>query len=255
MTSIIHSPLEQFEVFPLIPLRMGSFDLSFTNSSLLMLFSVLSVVILVQTVAAGNNGYLVPNRWQTIVESLYTGLIGMVSESLGSKGGEYFPFIFALFTFVLTTNLLGLVPYSFTVTSHLIVTLTLSTLVWVGKFIVGWRLHGIKLLGMFLPSGAPFLMVPFLVLIELIGFFITVISLAVRLFANMMAGHILLKVLAGFAWTMMMAGGLLFVAHFLPLGVLFLLMFLETAVAMVQAYVFTLLTCIFLADMIHGGHL
>ena len=248
------SPLEQFEVFPLIPLRVGSFDISFTNSSLLMLFAVSSVVILTQLVAAGNNGSLAPSRWQIVLESLYSALMGMINESVGKGGGQFFPFVFTLFTFLLSCNLLGLVPYSFTVTSHLIVTFTLSTIIWVGKLMVGVRLHGIKLLGMFLPSGAPFVMVPFLVGIELLGFFITVISLAVRLFANMMAGHILLKVLAGFAWTMMMAGGLLFIAHFLPLGVLFMLMFLETGVAVVQAYVFTLMTCIYLADMVHGGH-
>jgi ATP synthase subunit 6 len=150
---------------------------------------------------------------------------------------------------------MGLVPYSFTVTSHLIVTLTVATLIWVGKLLIGLRCHGIKLLGIFLPAGAPFAIVPFLVFIELIGFFITVISLSVRLFANIMAGHILLKVLAGFAWTILLAGGFLFVAHFLPLGVLFLLLGLETGVAFVQAYVFTLLTCLYVSDMLNGGHL
>lgn len=250
---MLNSPLEQFEIFPLIPMRVGSFDLSFTNSTLLMVFAACTIVILSQLVSVSSS--LVPNRWQTLLEMMYRGVIGMVTENLGKEGEKYFPFIFALFTYVLAANLLGLVPYSFTVTSHLIVTLTLAMTVWIGKLLVGFRHHGIKLFGIFLPGGAPFGMVPFLVLIEIISFFLTIISLSVRLFANMMAGHILLKVLAGFAWTMMMSGGLLFIAHFVPLGVLFLLMGLETGVAIVQAYVFTLLTCLYLGDMVHGGHL
>ena len=250
-----YSPLEQFEIIPLIPLRIGAFDISFTNASLMMVLSVALLIILVQLLTVNGNGSLVPNRWQVIMEEIYLLLAGMVQESLGRKGGEFFGFIFALFTFLLVANLAGLVPYSQTVTSHLIVTFTLSVMVWVGKLFLGLRLHGLKLFGMFIPAGAPFAMVPFFVFVELIGFVIPMVSLAVRLFANMMAGHILLKVLFGFCWTMMMAGGLLFVAHFLPLAVLFLLMGLETAVALIQAQVFTLLTVIYLGDMVHGGHL
>lgn len=252
---MVFSPLEQFEIFPLISLRLGTFDLSFTNSSLLMVFAASTIVVMTQLIAVNGNGTLVPSRWQSIMESVYGLLAAMVVESIGSKGAQYFPFVFTLFTFILACNLLGLVPYSFTVTSHLIVTLAMSLAIWVGKLMIGIRHHGIHLLGMFIPAGAPFAMVPFFVGVEILGFFIPLVSLAVRLFANMMAGHILLKVLAGFAWTMMMAGGLLFVAHFVPLSVLFLLMGLETAVALIQAYVFTLLTCLYIGDMIHGGHL
>jgi len=144
---------------------------------------------------------------------------------------------------LLVCNLFGLVPYSFTSTSHLAVTVTLGLAVWVGKLFIGIRAHGVKLVGMFLPQGLPVPIIPFIVGIEILSFFMVLISLPVRLFANMMSGHILLKVLAGFAWMMMTSGGLLYVAHFLPLLVVFLLMFLETGVAIVQAYVFTLLTC------------
>lgn len=133
----------------------------------------------------------------------------MIDETIGwNKGKVYFPFIFSLFTFILFCNLLGLIPYSFTVTSHIAVTLFFSLAIWIGKLLIGVRIHGIKLLSLFLPGGAPLILVPFLVLLEMITFVITIVSLSVRLFANMMAGHILLKVFAGFAWSMMISGGL-----------------------------------------------
>lgn len=251
---MIHSPLEQFEIVPLLPIRLGSFDISFTNSSLMMVISAALIVILVQLISVDGNGYLVPSRWQSFVESIYTLVLGILGESVGEKGGQFFAFIFALFTFILTMNLLGLVPYSFTVTSHLVVTLTFALAIWVGKLFLGFRYHGIKLLGMFVPQGVPFALIPFFVVLEVIGFVVPLISLSVRLFANLMSGHILLKVIFGFAWSMMMAGGLLFLAHFLPLAALFLLLGLETAVAVIQAYVFAVLTSIYLADMVHGGH-
>lgn len=255
---MISSPLEQFEVFPLIGIRLGSFDISFTNASLLMVLSASLVVVLVQLIAVNGKGNLIPTPWQKIMEDIYILLVSMVYESVGNggkKGGQFFGLIFAFFTFILSCNLIGLIPYSYTVTSQLVITFTLSLGIWVGKLVLGLRYHGLKLFGMFIPAGAPFAMVPFFVFVEIIGFVIPLISLAVRLFANMMAGHILLKVLFGFSWTMMMAGGILYVAHFLPLGVLFLLMGLETAVALIQAYVFALLTCIYIGDMVHGGHL
>jgi ATP synthase subunit 6 len=251
---VIYSPLEQFEIVPIFPLRVGALDISFTNASLLMVISAGLVVLLMKMIAVEGNGQLVPGRWQSILESIYVLLVGMIYESVGSKGGQFIGVVFALFTFILMCNLAGLVPYSYTVTSHLIITLVLSIGVWVGKLMVGLRYHGIKLFGMFIPAGAPFAMVPFFVLLEIIGFIIPLISLAVRLFANMMAGHILLKVLFGFAWTMMLAGGVLFIAHFIPLGALFLLLGLETAVAIIQAYVFALLVCVYIGDMVHGGH-
>ena len=164
------SPLEQFEIIPLIPLRVGAFDISFTNATFMMVLSAALVIILVQLISVDGNGSLVPNRWQIIVEEIYLLLVGMVYENLGRKGGEFFALIFTLFTFILVANLSGLVPYSYTVTSHLIVTMTLSMMVWVGKLIVGLRGHGLKLFGMFIPAGLPFAMVPFFVFVECIGF-------------------------------------------------------------------------------------
>jgi ATP synthase subunit 6 len=178
----------------------------------------------------------------------------MISQTIGSNGQGFFPFVFTLFAFVLGMNLLGLIPYSYTVTSHLVVTMTRARAVWVGKRRVGLRLHGWKLFARLLPAGTPFPMVPLRVPLERLGYTITFISLSVRLFANMMAGHILLKVIAGFAWTMMTAGGRRYIAHFMPRGVLFRLLMLETGVAFIQAYVFALLTCIYMTDVVHGGH-
>lgn len=133
--------------------------------------------------------------------------------------------------------------------------MTLGLAVWVGKLVIGVRIHGIKLVGLFLPPGLPLGMIPALVAIEILSFFMTLVSLPVRLFANMMSGHILLKVLAGFAWSIMVSGGFLFIAHFIPLAIIFALMFLETGVALVQAYVFTLLSCMYIKEVIDGGHL
>lgn len=245
-----YSPLEQFEIYSLIPLRFGSFDVSFTNSSLRRLYIV---ALLISFSLLMGNGYLVPTRWQLVAEGIF-GVVYSRVQPMGAKGQVYFPLVFSLFSFILTANLLGLVPYSFTVTSHLIVTLALSMAVWIGKLIIGVRLHGVRLLGRFLPSGVPRVGAPFRIPLELLGFVIPLISLAVRLFANRRAGHILLKVMAGFAWTMMMAGGVLWVAHFIPLGVLYLLLFLETGVAMIQAYVFSLLTARYINDRLEGGH-
>lgn len=252
---MLQSPLEQFEIISLIPLRIGNFDLSFTNASLIMVLVPTSIILLTQLITVDGKGYLIPSRWQTFIESIYTLILQMLSETVGPKGGQFFPFVFSLFTFILFANLSGLVPYSFTVTSHMVVTLTFAFSIWIGKLIIGIRYHGIKLLGILVPKGIPFAIVPFFVLIETLSFIIPVVSLSVRLFANMMSGHILLKVIFGFSWSIMMSGGILFIAHFIPLIVLFLLLGLETAVAIIQAYVFAVLTTIYISDMVHGGHL
>jgi len=249
-----YSPLEQFEILTLIPLQLGAFDLSFTNASLLMVLSLGALIVLNQLIAVEGNGLLVPSRWQTILESIYSLVSQMLSETVGSKSGEFVPFIFTLFSFILTCNLMGLVPYSYTITSQLILTISLGWAIWLGKLLIGFRFHGLRLFGMFLPSGIPFALAPFFILLEVLGFIIPVISLSVRLFANLMSGHILLKILFGFSWTMMLSSTLLFIAHFIPLSILFILFGLETGVAIIQAYVFTILSCIYISDMVHGGH-
>lgn len=248
------SPLEQFEVVSIVPRRRGSRDRSLTNASRIMIVTGGRRVRRSQVVLANGEGTLVPNRWQRRREGVHNRVLSMIGQTMGQAGQGFFPFVFTLFTFVLGRNLLGLIPYSYTVTAQLVVTMTRARAVWIGKRRVGFRRHGRKLFGRFLPAGTPFPMIPLRVPLERLGFTITFISLSVRLFANMMAGHILLKVIAGFAWTMMAGGGRRYVAHFLPMVVLFRLLRLERGVAFVQAYVFALLTCIYMTDVVQGGH-
>jgi len=246
----ISSPLEQFQILPLIPLRFGSFDLSFTNSALIGVVACTLFLLLMQMLMQTETGaHVVPNRWQVIVEGIYEMISSMLNDNIGERGQQFFPFVFVLFTFILICNVIGLVPYSFTLTSHSCVTLTLSMTVFMGFSIICARDHGLHMFALFLPPGSSLALAPLLVPIELVSYFFRLISLAVRLFANLMAGHTLLKVIAGFGWSMM-AGGLFF-SHFAPLITLYLLFGLELGVAIIQAYVFTILTCIFLNDAIN----
>ena len=251
---VVFSPLEQFEIVSLVGLRFKSLDFSFTNSSTLLLVCFFILFFSSRLVSLNGHGYIIPTRTQSFVESAYKFISSMVFENLGKAGQLYFPFIFALFIFLLLCNLLGLIPYSYTITSHFIVTFSLSLVIWVGKLCIGFQKHGIRLFALLLPSGVPVAIIPFFVAVEFLSFFIPLVALGVRLFANIIAGHILLKVIAGFCWSIMISGSL-FIAHFIPMGVLFLLLFLETAVAFIQAYVFTMLACLITGDCLRGGHL
>lgn len=242
------SPLEQFQIITLVPIRLGPIDLSFTNSSLLAFLSVFFVLTLINMVL--HKVTLVPNRWQSILESTYDFVLSLIVENIKSGGLAYFPLIFTVFLFLLSCNLLGMIPYSFTVTSHIVVTLGIALGLFIGINIIGARIHGLHFFSLFLPAGVPLIMAPFLVLVELIGYSFRVISIALRLFANMMAGHSLLKILAGFGWTMFSAGGLLGVAHLIPVAVIFAIVGLELGIAFLQAYVFSVLLCVYLNDAI-----
>jgi ATP synthase subunit 6 len=240
-----YNPLEQFQLVPLITLQSGTMDVSFTNSTFFMLWGVTVFLLVVYLSTFQGGGTVVPNRWQIIVEGIYTAVLGVVLDNIGQKGLRYFPFIFVLFTFILAMNLIGMVPYSFTVTSHLVITFTLSLIVFLGRTYIMFREHGFKALACLLPPGTPFALLPLLVTIEFVLYFINLVSLAVRLFANMMSGHILLKVFIGFAWTIITGGSLaLFIAHTLPLVLVFILMGIEIGVAVIQAYVFAVLACL-----------
>jgi len=246
------SPLEQFQILPLISLRFGNFDISFTNGNLIILIAIGSFFLLMQMLLSQKGSfYIVPSRWQIVIETFYETIANMLYDNLGTKGQQYFPFVFVLFMFVLMSNLIGLIPYSFTITSHLIITFALALMVFVGVNIICIKEHGLHMVSLFLPPGTSLGLALLLVPIEFVSYMFKPISLGVRLFANMMAGHTLLKVIAGFAWSMMISGGLLFIAHLVPLLVLVLLVGLELGVAMIQAYVFTILTCIYLNDAIN----
>ena len=256
---MLTSPLDQFRVLPILSASLGSLDFSFTNSALILFLSLGSFLFLAYLfISPGlylsyeQGIFLVPNnRWFLLIENLYLVISSLLYDNVGPKGQIYFPFLFVIFVFVLQSNLIGLIPYSFTVTSHIIVTFSLALIVFIGVNIVGINIHGVHFLNLFLPAGTALPLAFLLVPLEIVSFFSKPISLSVRLFANMMAGHTLLKVIAGFAWSMMKGGGLLFVAHVLPLVVLFILVGLELGVAVIQAYVFTVLSCIYLNDSIN----
>ena len=222
------SPLEQFTIIKLIPLTIsGGLDFSFTNSSLLAALSTLLAFVLYNF--ACSNAKLVPSAWQNIVESLFEFIyFNVLTENVKKNGGLYFPVIFSVFSFILFCNLLGMIPYSFTVTSHIVITLGLAIVTFFGINVIGIQTHGFHFLSLFLPSGAPLALAPLLVAIELVSYSFRVVSLALRLFANMMSGHCLLKILAGFAWTMLSAGGILSIVHAIPLIFIFAICWFRT---------------------------
>lgn len=248
---MLYSPLEQFSIISVIPIKLGSIYLSFTNSSLYILLAVATASTFFYFVTS-NGGFIVPRRWQSLAEVIYEFVISLVQEQIiGSKGRQYFPIIFTLFVFLLFTNLIGMVPYSFTATSHFAVTFGLSISMFLGITIIGFYNHGLHFFSLFLPKGAPLALAPLLVVLELVSYLFRAISLGVRLFANMMAGHTLVKILSGFAWTMLSVGGILAVASVVPFGVVFALTGLEIGVACLQAYVFTILVCIYINESIN----
>lgn len=240
------SPLHQFEIHPIIPLNVGGVDVSFTNSSLYM---VATVVLCAGFVLLGTRrSAVVPGRLQAAVEISYEFIANLLRDTVGNQGRSYFPFVFTLFMFVLIGNLLGMTPYSFTFTSHIIVTFAMAAVVFIGVTIIGIVKHRFRFLTLFVPSGLPIALVPLLVPIELISYIIRPITLSVRLFANMMAGHTLLVVLSGFAVSL---SGFYILPALAPLAVTAAMYGLETIVAFLQAYVFAVLTCLYLHDALH----
>jgi len=246
------TPLDQFQIISLFSIKVFCFDFSFTNSSLICVIMLGALIQLISYISADDNSFfIIPSSWQVLIEVIYETVSQLLFDNLGVKGEKYFPFVSVLFTFILIANLIGLIPYSFTVTSHLIVTFLLALTVFIGVNIICWNEHKLHMISLFIPSNTSFFLALLLVPIEFVSYMFKPISLGVRLFANMMAGHTLLKVIAGFAWSMVSAGGLLFFAHVIPLFVLVLLVGLELGVALIQAYVFTILTCIYLNDSIN----
>ena len=239
------SPVEQFTIKPLVPLQVGDLDISYSNSSLWMTITVIAVTAFLTLSMRG--GRLVPGRWQSVVELAYGLVAKSVRDNIGTEGRPYFPFIFTLFMFLLFCNVLGLIPYSFTVTSHIIVTFVFAGMIFVGVTVLGFVRHGLKFFSLFFPPGVPIYLAPLLVPIEFVSYLSRPISLSVRLAANMMAGHTMLKVFAGFV----VALGLMGVA---PLIFIVLLYALETLIAFLQAYVFAVLTCLYINDAIHLHH-
>ena len=247
-----NDPIHQFQIQKLVPIEIGGLDFSFTNSSAFMVASVVAAGALL-FLSTANRG-LVPSRMQSMAEMSYEFVANMLRDAAGSHGMKFFPFVFSLFMFVLFANLLGMFPYFFTVTSHIIVTFALALLV-IGTVIVyGFMKHGLGFLKLFVPEGVPGLLVPLVVAIKVISFLSRPISLSVRLFANMLAGHITLKVFAGFVVSLGSMGAIGIGGAILPLAMTVALTGLEFLVAFLQAYVFAVLTCMYLNDALHPGH-
>ena len=239
-------PMHQFEIARYFELNIGGLDISFTNSALFMVISV--ILISFFSIFFVRKQALVPSRMQSLVELSYEFVSNMVRQNVGQEGKKYFPFIFTIFMFVLFLNMLGMMPYSFTVTSHIAVTFALAFLIFLLVTIVGFVKHGFGFFGYFAPKGVPVFMLPLLVVIEVISYFTRPISLSVRLFANMMAGHTMMKVFGGFVVSLGIVGG------WLPLSFSVALTGLEILVAFLQAYVFAILTCIYLNDALNLHH-
>jgi len=248
------SPLEQFEILPVISLYLPGFDFSITNEtvSFVLFFSFFYFSFYSSVKSNDLTLYLIPHRWQYVLEVLYKTVLSIILENLGElRGQKFFPLLFTIFIFILGLNSIGLVPYTFTLTSHLIVTLALSLALFIGINIVCISLHSFNFFSLFFPSGSSVVLGLLLVPIEVISYIFKPISLSVRLFANMMAGHTLLKVIVGFAWNLMACSGILFLISVFPLIILLPLFGLELGVALIQGFVFTILICIYLNDSIN----
>jgi ATP synthase subunit 6 len=246
--SLFYSPLEQFEIVPLFLFFLGH-NFVFTNQSYFLILDLF--IIFFFFYLTNLNSSIVPNRWQSVSEMMFEFIQNMTFESLGIKGSKYFPLLFSTFVFVFGCNILGMVPYTFTVTSHIIFTFSLGMTTFIGLNIIGIKQHGLHFFSLFLPPGAPLALAPLLVPIELISYIFRVIALSVRLFANMMAGHTLLKILATFAWKMLSIGGIFLIIQLFPLAIIIAITGLELAIAFLQAYVWTTLTCLYLSDALN----
>jgi len=238
-----HSPLAQFEIKTLIPLQLGEFDVSYTNSALFMSLTLILVTLFL--ILGIRRRALVPGRWQSMAEMSYEFVANLLRDTVGNEGRKYFPFVFSLFMFILFGNMLGMIPYSFTFTSHVIVTFAMALTVFIGVTILGFVKHGIHFFSFFVPPGVSVILWPLMIPIEVISYLSRPISLAVRLFANLTAGHTMLKVFAGFVVSLGIVGG------FLPFAFVVALTGLELLIAFLQAYVFTILTCFYINDAIH----
>lgn len=244
-------PIHQFHLNKIFTIgHIGDQEIIFTNSTAYMLLAV--ALISIAMLAAGRQ--LVPGRFQSVVELSYEFVANTIRTSAGSEGMRFFPLVFSLFMFIFVSNIVGIIPYTFTISSHIIVTFSLALLVFLTVILFGFYKNGLKFFKLFVPSGIPAIILPLVVLIEIISFFSRPISHSVRLFANMLAGHVTLKVFASFVTMLGALGAVGKVGALLPLGLTVALTALELMVAFLQAYVFTILTCIYLNDAIHPGH-
>lgn len=251
---MLHAPLEQFQILAIIPFNILSFDFSITNFLLINLLALLIYVSFIyfnsshENYLQENSFFLVSNAWQKSIESISEVTTQLISDIIVTDNEKYVPFISMLFNFILFSNLIGLIPYSFTATSHIIVTFTLSFSIFIGINITTFAKYKMKTFSLFLPANTTFFLALLLVPIEFISYIAKPVSLGVRLFINLMAGHSLLKVIVGFSWSMLLLENFTSIGLILPMLILVLLFGLELGVALIQTYVFIILTCIFIQD-------
>jgi F-type H+-transporting ATPase subunit a len=244
-------PIHQFEITKLFTIgHIGGHEIAFTNSSAYMFLTVAVIGALM----LGTGRQLIPGRMQSVAELSYEFVASTIRSTAGSEGMKFFPLIFSLFMFIMISNFIGIIPYTFTVSSHLIVTVALALVVFFTVLIYGLYKNGLKFFKIFVPSGVPIAILPLVMFIEVLSFFLRPVSHSVRLFANMLAGHIALKVFASFIGMLGALGFLGWAGAVLPLGLTMALTALELLVAFLQAYVFAILTCIYLNDALHPGH-
>ena len=246
------NPIHQFEIQPLVPLHIGGLDVSYTNSALWMTIAVIVSITFLSF--AMRRRALVPNRIQAFAEIIYGFVADMIRDNIGTKGRQYFPLIFTLFILVLLGNMLGMLPYAFTYTSHIIVTAALAFIIFCSVIVIGIAKHGLYFFSLFLPPGVPWWLTPLVVPIEIMSFMTRPITLSVRLFANMIAGHIMLKVFAGLSTSLVALGVTGVLAGLVPMMFNTLMIAFEFLVAFLQAYVFAILSCIYLKDTVEIDH-
>jgi ATP synthase subunit 6 len=245
------TPLEQFQIISLFPITLFGFDFSFTNLFLISLLVLFFLNLLIYFSSKDNSFFFIPHIWQTLIEILNETISSLLYDNLNEEGEKFVPFFGTVFNFIVLINLIGLVPYSFTVTSHLIITFTMSLSIFIGINIICIKIYRLRMLSLFLPANTSFGLALLLVPIEFVSYIFKPISLGVRLFANLMAGHTLLKVIVGFSWTMVLLENFMSYFHVIPLLLIVILFGLELGVALIQAYVFTILACIYLNDSIN----
>ena len=244
MAAEAHSPLAQFEIKPIGgPIHIGGLDVSFTNSSLWMVIAVAAITVFM--LLGTRKQAIVPGRWQSLCEGMYDFISNMLRDNVGNEGRAYFPFVFSLFMFILFANVLGLLPGAFTVTSHIIVTFGMAAFIFLMVTLIGIVRHGFHFFTYFAPQGAPMWLMPLMIPIEIISYLIRPMTLSIRLFANMVAGHVMLAVIGSFAFALGIWAG------WVPIAAVTALFGLELMIACLQAYVFAILTCIYLHDAIH----
>jgi ATP synthase subunit 6 len=248
---MIFSPLEQFKVINLIKLGIGKYDISITNSSLnlIIILSILTYVI--GYFNNKNKLFIIPTNWQLVLESLYKFILSIITDQIGNEGKKYFTLLMTIFLFILFCNLLGMIPYTFTITSHPIITLGLSFSLFIGITLIGLIKHGFHFFHLFVPKGIPVVLLPLIATLEVLGYLTRPISLGVRLFANMFAGHTLLNIISFFTWNIMIYGGIFGILAILPVLLIMALITLEFVICVLQAYVFTVLVASYLNDVIH----